>query len=221
MARESGLSHTTIWRSGARSGCSRISERFKLSIRTSWTGPRHRRICRRRTVDEKSQIQALDRTQPVLPMLPGMPRTRLQAPRHDLAVRSPRCRHRLPSACYTPPGRFSTEGDDRSVPDGLDIHIVMDNSRRRRSRPGWRGGRTHVHFTPTSASWINRRAEEDRSDRHRRCRRPPRRRQSARARKVYSAGSASERRHAGTHSIRAECVFDPSRDTCAVSNAPP
>ena len=55
-------------------------------------------------VDEKSQIQALDRTQPLLPMLPGTPARRsprLRAPRHDHAVRRARHRHRqvIGSSC--------------------------------------------------------------------------------------------------------------------------
>ena len=109
-------------------------------------------------VDEKSQIQALDRTQPVLPMLPGMP----QAPRNDLAVRSPRCRHgfRHRQVLQAPPG----QGVSR-LPEG---------DRPTRSR---RAGHPHRHgqlrhpqdggsqslagtaapgdFTPTSASWPN------------------------------------------------------------------
>ena len=86
-------------------------------------------------VDEKSQIQALDRTQPVLPMLPGMPERRT----HDYK------RHGTTSLfaaldvatgfvigkCYR--RHRAREFLDflkeigRSVPEGLDIHVVMDN----------------------------------------------------------------------------------------------
>ncbi len=48
---------------------------------------------------------------------------------------------------------------DRSVPEGLDIHIVMDNyaTHKTATVKAWLARRTHwhVHFTPTSASWIN------------------------------------------------------------------
>ena len=68
-------------------------------------GPRHRRslsVAAKRalvlSVDEKSQIQALDREQPILPMMPGVPEQRITflcPPRHDVAVCSPRHRFRL------------------------------------------------------------------------------------------------------------------------------
>ena len=86
MARESGLSHTTIWRIWGAFGLQpHRSETFKLSgdphfvdkvrdIIGLYLSPPDRALVL--CVDEKSQIQALDRTQPVLPMLPGMPERR-------------------------------------------------------------------------------------------------------------------------------------------------
>ncbi len=118
-------------------------------------------------VDEKSQIQALDRSQPLLPMRPGQAERRS----HDYK------RHGTTSlfaALNTATGEIIGECFKRhrakefkaflntieaNVPDDLDIHIVMDNVSSHKTpaitawfakRPRW-----HVHFTPTSASWIN------------------------------------------------------------------
>ena len=106
-----------------------------------------------------SQIQALDRTQPVLPMLPGIPERRT----HDLsATERPHCSQpsmSLPASSWqvlqAPPGQgVSLKEIDRCSPRGW--HVVMDNYATHKTatwlarRPHW-----HVHFTPTSASWIN------------------------------------------------------------------
>ncbi len=118
-------------------------------------------------VDEKSQIQALDRSQPVLPMRPGQVERRT----HDYK------RHGTTSlfaALNTATGdvigkcykrhrasefkKFLVE-IERRVPDDLEIHLIMDNYATHKTpairawlarRPLW-----HVHFTPTSASWLN------------------------------------------------------------------
>ena len=86
MAEESGLSHTTIWRIWGAFGLQpHRSETFKLSsdphfvdkvrdVVGLYLSPPDRALVL--CVDEKSQIQALDRTQPVLPMLPGIPERR-------------------------------------------------------------------------------------------------------------------------------------------------
>lgn len=118
-------------------------------------------------IDEKSQIQALDRTQPLLPMRPG------QAERHthdykrhgtislfaalDVQVGKVigRCfrRHRAQEF------RKFLDTVEAQVPDDLDVHLIIDNAGTHKTarirswfakRPRW-----HVHFTPTSASWIN------------------------------------------------------------------
>ena len=118
-------------------------------------------------VDEKSQIQALDRTAPRLPMLPGTPeRVTHDYVRHgttslfaalDLASGSVIAqhyrRHRHQEFL-----RF-LKLIDAAVPDGLDLHLVCDNYGTHKT-PAVRNWLLHhprfcLHFTPTSASWIN------------------------------------------------------------------
>jgi len=118
-------------------------------------------------VDEKSQVQALDRSQPVLPMMPGMPERRT----HDYA------RHGVTSlfaafniADGTVIGELHRRRRhqeylkflkkiDKSVPSGLDVHIVCDNYATHKTPEvqEWlaRRPRFHVHFTPAGSSWIN------------------------------------------------------------------
>ena len=177
MAEESGLSHTTIWRIWGAFGLQpHRSETFKLSsdphfvdkvrdIVGLYLSPPDRALVL--CVDEKSQIQALDRTQPVLPMLPGIPERRTHDyKRHgttslfaalDVATGFVigKCYRRHRAREFLD---FLKE-IDRCVPEGLDIHVVMDNYATHKTaavkawlarRPHW-----HVHFTPTSASWIN------------------------------------------------------------------
>lgn len=122
-------------------------------------------------VDEKSQVQALDRTQPLLPMGPGHPERRSHDyVRHGttslfaaLDVRTGvvigRClkRHRQQEFV-----RFLDDVDDvvraTQEPD-VAVHLVMDNyaTHKAPSVKRWlqRHPRYHVHFTPTSASWLN------------------------------------------------------------------
>ena len=118
-------------------------------------------------VDEKSQIQALDRTQPLLPMRPGQAERRT----HDYT------RHGTTSLfaaldvatgavigrCYPKhrSGEFRKFLDqvEANVPADLDVHLVMDNYATHKTKPirDWlaKRPRWHVHFTPTGASWIN------------------------------------------------------------------
>lgn len=118
-------------------------------------------------VDEKSQIQALDRTQPVLPMRPGQ----IERGSHDykrhgvtsLFAALDIATGRIISKCY--PRHRSTEFRrfldeiEAAVPEDLDIHLVMDNYATHKTQPirNWfaKRPRWHVHLTPTSASWIN------------------------------------------------------------------
>jgi len=118
-------------------------------------------------VDEKSQIQALDRTQPLLPMRPGQAERRTHDyERHGtttlfaaLDVKAGtivgKCmpRHRAREF------RKFLDEVERSVPANLDIHIVMDNASSHKTKliRAWfaKRRRWHVHFTPTSSSWIN------------------------------------------------------------------
>ena len=118
-------------------------------------------------VDEKTGIQALDRTQPILPMRPG------QAERHthdyvrngvtslfaalDVAtgqvITRTRRRHRAEEF-----KAFLAE-IERCVPADLDVHLVLDNSSTHKTPAihTWllRHPRFHLHFTPTSSSWLN------------------------------------------------------------------
>jgi len=118
-------------------------------------------------VDEKSQIQALDRSAPILPLMPGVPERRT----HDyvrngttnlyaaLNVASGQviagltARHRAEEF-----RRFLTL-IDQSVPAHLDVHVVLDNSSTHKTPAiqRWllRHPRFHLHFTPTYSSWLN------------------------------------------------------------------
>jgi hypothetical protein len=109
-------------------------------------------------VDEKSQIQALDRTQPMLPLAPGIPERRT----HDYMHRGTTT---LFAALDIATGEVIGEVHRRhrtieaSVPSYLEVHLVMDNygTHKTPSIKAWfaRHPRFHVHFTPTSASWLN------------------------------------------------------------------
>jgi transposase len=118
-------------------------------------------------VDEKTQIQALDRTQPMLPMRPGQ----LERRAHDyrrhgttslfaaLDVKSGRvfgeCHRRHRSIEF----RQFLDTIDASVPGALDVHLILDNYGTHKTAliHRWlaKRPRFHLHFTPTSASWIN------------------------------------------------------------------
>jgi len=118
-------------------------------------------------VDEKSQIQALDRTQPSLPMNYGMPETRTHDYRRygtttlfaalDVAtgkiIGKLKRRHR--STEYISFLRHI----DQTVPEDLDIHLIVDNYSTHKSPKvkQWllRHPRFHCHFTPTYSSWLN------------------------------------------------------------------
>jgi transposase len=118
-------------------------------------------------VDEKSQIQALDRTAPILPMLPGTP----ERATHDYkrsgtsslyaaldittgkVIGSLHARHRAIEF------KKFLQTLDREVPDDLEVHLVLDNSSTHKT-PAIRDWltadpRSVVHFTPTSSSWLN------------------------------------------------------------------
>ncbi len=177
MAREVGLSHTTVRRIWTAFGLQpHRSETFKLSadplfvdkvrdIVGLYLSPPDRVLVL--CVDEKSQIQSLDRTQPVLPMLPGRPERRTHDDRRNgttslfdaldvatgFVIGTCYRRHRAKEFLA-----FLKEIDGR-VPEGLDVHIVVDNDATHKTAAvkAWLARRAHwrVHFTPTSASWIN------------------------------------------------------------------
>lgn len=118
-------------------------------------------------VDEKSQIQALDRSSPILPLMPGTPERRT----HDYTRHGTTTLFAALNAatgavigkCYNRHRaqefkKFLAE-IEANVPDEMDVHIIMDNYATHKTpavrnwfarRPRW-----HVHFIPTSASWLN------------------------------------------------------------------
>ncbi len=177
MAKHSGLSKSTIGRIWKKFDLKpHLQDAFKLSTDPQFVdkvvdvvGLYHHPpekavvLC----VDEKSQIQALDRSQPVLPMMPGMPERRT----HDYY------RHGITSlfaAFNIADGTVISELHrrhraiefkkflvtiDKAVPAGLDVHLVCDNYATHNSAEikTWLGKhpRFHVHFTPTGSSWMN------------------------------------------------------------------
>jgi transposase len=118
-------------------------------------------------VDEKSQIQALDRTAPVFPMLPGVPaRASHDYKRNgtsslyaalDLAtgkvIGSLHARHRAIEF------KKFLQTIDREVPAHFDVHVVLDNASTHKTPTVKRWLAAHprfvLHFTPTSSSWLN------------------------------------------------------------------
>jgi transposase len=118
-------------------------------------------------VDEKTQVQALDRTQPILPLLPGTPqRATHDYTRHgttnlyaalDVAsgnvISAMTSRHRAIEF-----KRFLTQ-IDKVTPAELDVHLICDNSSTHKTPAIHRWltthPRFHLHFTPTYSSWLN------------------------------------------------------------------
>jgi len=118
-------------------------------------------------VDEKSQVQALDRTQPGLPMKKG----RCGTMTHDYKRNGTTClfaaldvlEGKVIGSCY--PRHRNIEFRkflrqiDRSVPAGLDIHMILDNygTHNHPKVKTWleKHPRFNLHFTPTSSSWLN------------------------------------------------------------------
>lgn len=118
-------------------------------------------------VDEKSQIQALDRTQPILPMAPGIPQRRTHDyMRHGtttlfaaLDIASGKVIGELHRRHRSKEFLKFLRTIDASVPATLEVHLVMDNygTHKTPTVRAWlaRHPRFHVHFTPTSSSWLN------------------------------------------------------------------
>ena len=177
MAKKLGLSHMTVARIWRAFGLQpHRSEKFKLSpdpllvdkvrdIVGLYLDPPSNALVL--CVDEKSQIQALDRTQPLLPMQPGQAERRTPDYRRhgtislfaalDAAtgkvITSTHRRHRSKEF------RTFLDQIDAEVPQGLDVDLVLDNLSTHKSPTvsRWlaRHPRFHVHFTPTYGSWIN------------------------------------------------------------------
>ena len=177
MANQAGVSQNTVVRIWRAFGLKpHMEDTFKLSkdplfiekvrdIVGLYMAPPQRAmvLC----VDEKSQVQALDRTQPLLPMSPGYPERRS----HDyvrngttsLFAALDVATGKVIGTCH----RHHRQQEflrflktiEANVPQDLDVHLVMDNYATHKTtkiknwlarRPHW-----HVHFTPTSASWLN------------------------------------------------------------------
>jgi transposase len=118
-------------------------------------------------VDEKSQVQALNRTQPILPLAPGVPaRQSHDYQRHgvtSLFAAMDVASGVTISSCYRRHRHQEflkfLEDIDANLPKGFDVHLVMDNygTHKVDKVRAWlaRHPRYHVHYTPTSASWLN------------------------------------------------------------------
>lgn len=177
MARASGLSQSTvsrIWRAFHLQP--HRTESFKLStdplfiekvrdIVGLYLDPPERALVL--CVDEKSQIQALDRTQPLLPMRPGQVERRSHDYRRHgtttlfaaLDVQTGKvigeCRPRHRSQEF----RGFLKHIEAAVPAELDVHVILDNygTHKTPAVRRWvaQHPRFHVHFTPTYSSWLN------------------------------------------------------------------
>lgn len=118
-------------------------------------------------VDEKSQIQALDRTAPILPMRPGVP----ERATHDykrsgtsslyaaLDITTGRVIGSLHSRHRAIEFKKFLQRLDREVPADLEVHLVLDNASTHKTPAIKRWLAAHprfvLHFTPTSSSWLN------------------------------------------------------------------
>jgi transposase len=177
MAKATGYAPSTIHRIWSAFGLQpHRSETFKLSsdplfvekirdIVGLYLSPPERAVVL--CVDEKSQVQALDRTQPLLPMRPGQAERRTHDyKRHGttslfaaLDVKAGTIVGKCMPRHRTQEFRKFLDAVESNVPADLDVHVVMDNYGTHKTklirnwfakRPRW-----HVHYTPTAASWIN------------------------------------------------------------------
>jgi transposase len=177
MAKASGISQTTvhrIWRAFALQP--HRTESFKLStdpffiekvrdIVGLYLHPPDRALVL--CVDEKSQIQALDRTQPLLPMRPGQVERRTHDYRRHgtttlfaaLDVKTGEVIGRLERRHRSEEFLRFLRQLDRELPAALDAHLIVDNygTHKTAAVQRWfaRHPRFHVHFTPTYSSWLN------------------------------------------------------------------
>jgi len=177
MAKEAGVSQDSVVRIWHAFGLKpHLEETFKLSkdpyfiekvrdIVGLYMAPPERAIVL--SVDEKSQVQALDRTQPLLPLSPGYPERKS----HDyvrngttsLFAALDVATGKVIGKCLRQHRHQEFLGFlktiEARVPEGLDVHLILDNYGTHKTpkirnwlarRPHW-----HIHFTPTGASWIN------------------------------------------------------------------
>lgn len=119
------------------------------------------------SVDEKTQIQALDRTQPMLPLKPGIAECRTHDyKRHGTVnlyaafdILTGKALSRITQRHRAKEFLSFLKQIDRSVPQGLDLHLILDNSSTHKTPKVKEWLEEHprfvIHFTPTSASWLN------------------------------------------------------------------
>ena len=177
MAKATGLSRMTISRIWRAFGLQpHRTDTFKLSpdplliekvrdiVGLYMNPPDHALVL---CVDEKSQIQALDRTQPLLPMRPGQ----LERRTHDyqrhgttwlfaaLELKTHKVIAQLKPRHRSVEFRQFLDVIEAQVPAELDVHIIVDNYGTHKTAliRKWfaKRPRFHVHFTPTYGSWIN------------------------------------------------------------------
>jgi len=177
LARQTGMSQSAVSRIWRAFGLQPWrSEDFKLStdplfiekvrdIVGLYLDPPERAVVL--CVDEKTQVQALDRTQPILPMRPGLPERRTHDYKRNgttslfaaLNVTTGLVTHQLHRRHRAVEFRKFLIEIDRAVPTGLDVHLVLDNSSTHKTPAIQRWlvahPRFHLHFTPTSSSWLN------------------------------------------------------------------
>jgi len=178
LAQEVGLSQSAIVRIWHSFGLQpHRSEKFKLStdpflvekirdITGLYLNPPEHAIVL--SIDEKSQVQALDRTQPILPLRPGLPEQRTSDyQRHGTTslfaalniatgqvIGTCHRRHRHQEFL-----KFMDLVESKLPPQAQEIHLVVDNYGTHKTPTviRWfaRHPRYHLHFTPTSGSWVN------------------------------------------------------------------
>ena len=177
LAKATGLSRMTVSRIWHAFGLQpHRSETFKLSpdpqlvekvrdiVGLYMNPPDHAMVL---CIDEKSQIQALDRTQPLLPMRPGQP----ERGTHDykrngttslfaaLEMKTSRVIGQLHRRHRSQEFRRFLDEIEAQVPSGLDVHLILDNYGTHKTAMirNWlaKRPRFHLHFTPTYGSWIN------------------------------------------------------------------
>jgi len=177
MAAEVGLNQTAVQRIWKAFGLQpHRAETFKLSrdpqfvakvrdVVGLYLNPPERAVVL--CVDEKSQIQALDRTQPILPMGPGIPeRATHDYKRHGtsslyaaLDVSTGKVIGRLHARHRAIEFKSFLATLDREVPADLDVHVILDNSSTHKTPAIRKWLTAHprfvLHFTPTSSSWLN------------------------------------------------------------------
>ncbi|MBX6543725.1 IS630-like element ISPsy1 family transposase, partial [Pseudomonas syringae pv. tomato] len=177
MSRETGISPASVMRIWHAFGIKpHLEKTFKLStdplfvdkvqdIVGLYLNPPDRALVL--CVDEKSQIQALNRTQPGLPLAPGNPATRTHDyKRHGttslfaaLDVATGEVIGRLKRQHRSVEFLSFLKEVDASLPADVPIHLIMDNYATHKTDKvkAWLAAhpRYSIHFTPTSASWMN------------------------------------------------------------------